>query len=76
MVYTRTLLGPQFLKTSISHQLGLKYRNQVLPVQSLQVILALYHQPLLVMLDIGQKHMQVMLNTNNQLLQVMLGEQI
>jgi hypothetical protein len=88
MVYTETLLGLQFLKTSLSQNLGLKFCNQPLPpVQSLQVILALYHQTLLVMLEIGQiplqvmlktsnQPLQVMLKTNNQPLQVMLGEQL
>jgi hypothetical protein len=66
MVYTRTLLGLQFLKTSISRNLGLKCRNQPPPlVQSLRVMLELYHQPLLVMLEIGQQPLQVMLKTCN-----------
>jgi hypothetical protein len=39
-------------------------------------ILKLYHQPLLLMLDIDQKPLLVMLKTRNHLLQVMLGEQI
>jgi hypothetical protein len=35
--------------------LCLKFHNQLSTFQSLQVILTLYHQPLLVMLEIGQK---------------------
>jgi hypothetical protein len=65
-------LACQFLKTSLSQNLGLKCRNQPPPRQSLQVILKLYHQPLLAMLDIGQQPLQVMWKTNNHSMQVIL----
>jgi len=65
-VYTRTLPSLQFLKTSLSWDLGLKCCNQPSPpIQLPQFILKTGRQPL-----------QDMFKTNNQPLQFMLGEKL
>jgi hypothetical protein len=65
-VYTRTLPSLQFLKTSLSWDLGLKCCNQPSPpIQLPQFILKIGRQPL-----------QDMFKTNNQPLQFMLGEKL